>query len=571
MRKVALLLPLVVLLSATVVSAQTWQKPSAAFSPGAPAPSLPLDMSATPQTKNAELKLKTLNLSALGFNGKALELGANQTIGNNSAQFAIQRSDGTSYIYNSAKALVLGTRGLQLPSVATSSLTTAAQGTITYSGGTVYLRSTNAWVPIGSGSTGGSGSGSDYWTLTGTDLHTATSVQAVNIDNGGLVITDKHAAGFKYLTVGDDTFFTDVDVVNTLGLYGNQDAKQASLKLGSAGPLIIGKNANVGIGSADATPKTKLDVWGSLTLSRAEGTSVVAGAGPSLILESPSNSGMTSQLNPDPPVPCGGSGQAACGTDNTPSADSDNMYTCPSGSGGRTYSNDVGRLGGSAQRYKAAITCIAGTASYSVRANDGALEFSNGAATTFVIKQDGKVGILTTAPQAELDVEGWIRSQGIRSNVAQIDGNLTVSGNLIVNSIVGSPVVSGPITAPQILLQDANGKKSVFDGTRWLPHGTKTKTCAVGTQGGSGYATINDGKVDITICRNSNCTTKASVVQLADGDQRLTGIWYLAGAPVILGSAANVREFVDVQRHVKLYSYSTNSGNLEGDVTCDFN
>jgi len=420
-----------------------------------------------------------------------LNLGANQQIGNSSAYFIPARSDNSSYIYNSSKALVLNTRGLQLSNLATSSLSGAAAGTVTYYNGNVYLRNATAWVPIGSGSTGGSGSGSDYWTLTGTDLHTATSVQAVNIDNGGLVITDKHAAGFKYLTVGDDTFFTDVDAVNTLGLYGNQDAKQASLKLGSAGPLIIGKNANVGIGSADATPKTKLDVWGSLTLSRAEGTSVVAGAGPSLILESPSNSGMTSQLNPDPPVPCGGSGQTSCGTDNTPSADSDNMYTCPSGSGGRTYSNDVGRLGGSAQRYKAAITCIAGTASFSVRANDGALEFSNGAATTFVIKQDGKVGILTTAPQAELDVEGWIRSQGIRSNVGQIDGNLTVSGNLIVNSIVGSPVVSGPITAPQIILQDANGKKSAFDGTRWIPHGTQTASCNVGTQGGRGNDTIN--------------------------------------------------------------------------------
>lgn len=62
-----------------------------------------------------------------------------------------------------------------------------------------------------------------------------------------LEILDLFGAGAKNLLIGNDAFFTDIDVGNVLGLYGNFDNKIAALKLGSNGPVISGANGNVGI------------------------------------------------------------------------------------------------------------------------------------------------------------------------------------------------------------------------------------------------------------------------------------------------------------------------------------
>ncbi len=52
-------------------------------------------------------------------------------------------------------------------------------------------------------------------------------------------------AGTPLLKVGDDSFLTDVDVQNTLGIYGNQDSTTASIRLGSNGGTISGNNGNI--------------------------------------------------------------------------------------------------------------------------------------------------------------------------------------------------------------------------------------------------------------------------------------------------------------------------------------
>jgi len=57
-------------------------------------------------------------------------------------------------------------------------------------------------------------------------------------------------AGTKFILVGDDTFLTDLDIANTMGIYGNQDSRQARIQLGSGGAKIRGlSNGDMCIGS----------------------------------------------------------------------------------------------------------------------------------------------------------------------------------------------------------------------------------------------------------------------------------------------------------------------------------
>lgn len=65
-----------------------------------------------------------------------------------------------------------------------------------------------------------------------------------------LQIADNNvAAGAKFLLLGDDIFLTDLDQANTLGIYGNQDKREAKIQLGTGGAKIHGKtNGDICIG-----------------------------------------------------------------------------------------------------------------------------------------------------------------------------------------------------------------------------------------------------------------------------------------------------------------------------------
>ncbi len=71
------------------------------------------------------------------------------------------------------------------------------------------------------------------------------------------------ANGAMYFRGGDDAEFWDINVANTVGIYGQQDATVGSIKLGSGGGTISGKSGRVGIGTTNPVNGT-LEVSGNV-------------------------------------------------------------------------------------------------------------------------------------------------------------------------------------------------------------------------------------------------------------------------------------------------------------------
>jgi hypothetical protein len=61
-----------------------------------------------------------------------------------------------------------------------------------------------------------------------------------------------------YFQGGDDAALYDINVVNTIGIYGVQDSTIGSIKLGSGGGTISGKSGFIGINTI--TPSCALDI-----------------------------------------------------------------------------------------------------------------------------------------------------------------------------------------------------------------------------------------------------------------------------------------------------------------------
>ncbi len=74
-------------------------------------------------------------------------------------------------------------------------------------------------------------------------------------------------AGGKYLQGGNDHSLNDIDVANTMGLYGVQNSAVGAIKFGSAGGTVIGAASNsIRISNADATNYTEIKADGEINL-----------------------------------------------------------------------------------------------------------------------------------------------------------------------------------------------------------------------------------------------------------------------------------------------------------------
>jgi hypothetical protein len=93
----------------------------------------------------------------------------------------------------------------------------------------------------------------------------------------GIRVSDNGTnAGVQLITVGDDTYLTDLDVVNRLGIYGQQNSDVGSIQLGSGGGYLYGANSNIGVGTT--SPASKLEVnAGSIRISGSTNTNAETG------------------------------------------------------------------------------------------------------------------------------------------------------------------------------------------------------------------------------------------------------------------------------------------------------
>ena len=82
--------------------------------------------------------------------------------------------------------------------------------------------------------------------------------------------------GAMYLQGGDDAALYDVNIVNTMGIYGVQDVTVGAVKLGSNGPVLYGSSSRLGIGTinpSSASLTVNGNVWATSFTGSLFGTS----------------------------------------------------------------------------------------------------------------------------------------------------------------------------------------------------------------------------------------------------------------------------------------------------------
>ena len=114
---------------------------------------------------------------------------------------------------------------------------------------------------------------STYTNATDNRVITSTGVGGINaeanltFDGTVLAISTNNA---KFLQGGDDSALHDINVANTLGVYGVQDSTVGAIKLGSNGQVIYSNATGVGIGTI--TPGALLHVQGNVSASSFTGS-----------------------------------------------------------------------------------------------------------------------------------------------------------------------------------------------------------------------------------------------------------------------------------------------------------
>jgi hypothetical protein len=160
-----------------------------------------------------------------------------------------------------------GTPGTSGTSGTSSNGTPGTSGTSgTSSNGTPGTSGTSgtSGVSGGPGTSGTSGAGTISGGASGqiavfTGATSLTSYTSLLYDGSVLSVTTN---GAKYFQGGDDVALYDVNVANTLGVYGAQNSAVGAIKLGSSGQTIYSDSTGIGIGNI--SPSYKLHVTGDI-------------------------------------------------------------------------------------------------------------------------------------------------------------------------------------------------------------------------------------------------------------------------------------------------------------------
>lgn len=272
-------------------------------------------------------------------------------------------------------------------------------------------------------------------------IGTNTPTYKLDVAGGGIRAQDYGAAGSVNMMVGDDTYFTDVDIAHTVALYSASNNAVGSLQLGSnTGSYIFGSSGNIGVGTT--TPGFKLHVpsgyIGTDYINTTDNTIssgvtyLMAKAGDNFHRSADANAvkaflnGSTNGWIQNTTVQQAGanfniSGTGTVGVLTFPAPAGDpapviTARTVPSGQGSANektelilfHSNDPANGSGNDQ-----ITLRAPALSFQTYNNAGVGDINNNAGYNerLYINPDGNVGIGTTGPGYKLEVAGNIRSQ----------------------------------------------------------------------------------------------------------------------------------------------------------------
>ena len=200
--------------------------------------------------------------SSLGPNENTITLGARDTV-SEGGQIGFNAPGGT---YNSASfidnwqnftRILRGTNASSTGLVAQWNLHTLQMELPGYTSATSFVGTAAANLAVDS---------------SGKVITVSTSGGTVFPYTGNAVITGSLTAttglispvnGGMYLRGGDDAEFWDINVVNTVGIYGQQNADRAAIKLGSSGPTLFGSASRFGINTITPTQGT-LEVNGNI-------------------------------------------------------------------------------------------------------------------------------------------------------------------------------------------------------------------------------------------------------------------------------------------------------------------
>jgi len=146
------------------------------------------------------------------------------------------------------------------------------------SGGALQVNSVDVCLSDGTNCQATAPAGSDGWTDDGAVVRLTTAGDNVGIgttapgykldvsgDSRSTGTIYANANGAKYFQGGDDAALYDINIANTIGVYGVQDSSIVSVKLGSGGGTISGYTGNVGINTV--SPGKTLDVTGEIRSS----------------------------------------------------------------------------------------------------------------------------------------------------------------------------------------------------------------------------------------------------------------------------------------------------------------